>query len=328
MFTWGAQCALQYVSSRSFMWQFINCGGPRATRTLQMLSQGWQPRCNNNLFNLNRLHILNPTFSKIFAVKSLKIKRRSILFWWKIEPLPYQGSVRWRATQWERWGILNRRWFVEHLFARREHLDKQKLSHPPLSLALTSNSLQPEKISMETHPPQNIPGLGRGWLRGAPGREWRLFCDNQPSCHFKPDLGALPWGWISLYFSFPTVLSMCFSFATVFLFFHLVFHPPAGLSWKISQDPEEVPAARCQLDLLVFLFFFLKTFLLFESSPLSFQDPEEVPASRCQPDQWHPSSSAPQCSPGKSPPKGGQWNTLIWTRELVVEMREIIGLFI
>ena len=108
MFTWGAQCALQYVSSRSFMWQFINCGGPRATRTLQMLSQGWQPRCNNNLFNLNRLHILNPTFSKIFAVKSLKIKRRSILFWWKIEPLPYQGSVRWRATQWERWGILSK----------------------------------------------------------------------------------------------------------------------------------------------------------------------------------------------------------------------------
>ena len=144
MFTWGAQCALQYVSPRCFMWQFINCGGPRATRILQMLSQGWQPRCNNNLFNLNRLHILNPTFSKIFAVKSLKIKRRSILFWWKIEPLPYQGSTRWRATQWELWGILSRRW-VSHPFlsfgfnirvgnslVRFQQNTKQKVSRPSL----------------------------------------------------------------------------------------------------------------------------------------------------------------------------------------------------
>ena len=40
-----------------------------------------------------------------------------------------------------------------------------------------------------------ILGLGRGWLCGASGREWSLFCDNKPSGHFQPDLGKLPWGW-------------------------------------------------------------------------------------------------------------------------------------
>ena len=55
-------------------------------------------------------------FTWTCAVTSLrKIGRRvESNFEDKILPRLYQGSARWRATQWERWGILSRRW-ASHL---------------------------------------------------------------------------------------------------------------------------------------------------------------------------------------------------------------------